>query len=184
MSKRNYIFFPHVTPFTNTHTHTYTESCPPKHFFQCCLSGDFPAWVTLQHSTSRLICDTNMKIITTSIHVLTDNGFPATHRAPNLASAFHWNSTETTAVLGNSSWGHTSWVSLGSRSLLNYRPHFTATDKLSRGEEEWEGMRERPREKRKKKVSKTNERGFQIKKTVQLWGRDNRWCVMLEVKGD
>lgn len=81
-----------------------------------------------------------MKIITTSIHALTDNGFLATCTAHNLASEFHWNSTETTQQK------HTSWDSLSSRSLLNYHPHFTATNKLSReegggGEKEWETMK-------------------------------------------
>lgn len=94
------------------------------------------------------IGDTCTRVITTSIHTLTDNGFLSTYRVHHLASEFHWNSTETTGVQCNLPRRRTSWVSLSPWSLLNYHSHSVATNKLSRERnvDEWE------REKMKSRV--------------------------------
>lgn len=93
------------------------------------------------------VCDTR-KIITTSIHTLTDNGnLSSTIRVHNLALECHWNPTETTAALRNLPRRRASRVSLRSWSLLNYQPPLTATNKLSREGERgrWEGGRDEER---------------------------------------
>ncbi len=107
-----------------------------KHFLQYCISGEGCASVPLLYCTSFQICDTNMEIITTSIHTSTDNGFLPTYRAHNLPSGFHWNTTETAAVLCDSPRRRTSWVSLSSRSLLNYHLHFVLQTNCP-GRETW-----------------------------------------------
>lgn len=83
--------------FTHTHkqnAQTQKEKVLPstkkknkkQYFSSFCISGQVYDSVPLLYSTSCSICDTGVKIITTSIPVLTDNGFLATCRVHSLQS--------------------------------------------------------------------------------------------------
>lgn len=110
------------------------------------LSIAFPAQFVLQclHQTvpSCPICDTNMRVITTSIHTWTDNGFLPSYRVHNLASDFHWNSSETTGVLCNSPRRRTSWGFTQLPVSAQLPPSFCSYKQIVLGGQTWMSERQ------------------------------------------